>query len=161
MGRRRRRPRHERLYFRLGLGLLHIHQGVYELTDGRLGHRLLGVPCLLLRTTGRRSGRTRTTALLYAMDGDDYLVVGSLGGAPRDPDWLHNVRARPQVGVQVGRERFAAVASVVERDDDDFDRLWQVVNQNSSGRYQRYQDKTTRPIPVVRLSGASLVQSVE
>lgn len=152
VGRRRRRPRHERLAFRLGLGLLHVHQAVYELTDGRLGHRLLGVPCLLLRTTGRRTGRSRTAALLYAVDADDFLVVASLGGAPRAPHWLHNVRARPQVGVQVGRRRFPAVATVVEKGDDEYDRLWQVVNENSGGRYQRYQCKTTRPIPIVRLT---------
>lgn len=151
-GRRRRRPRHERLAFRLGLGLLHVHQAVYELTDGRLGHRLLGVPCLLLRTTGRRTGRTRTTALVYAMDGDDYLVVASLGGAPRAPGWLHNVRAQPQVGVQVGRERFPAVATVVEKDGGGYERLWRTVNDNNAGRYQRYQEHTTRPIPIVRLT---------
>ena len=150
--RRRRRQRHERLGFRLALGLLHVHQAVYELTDGRLGHRLLGVPCLLLRATGRRTGRTRTTALLYAMDGDDYLVVASLGGAPRAPEWLHNVRARPEVGVQVGRERFPAVATVVDRGDDEYDRLWRVVNDSSGGRYDRYQRQTTRPIPIVRLT---------
>src|SRR5918997_3375059 len=101
MGTRRRRPHHERLVFRLGLGLLHVHQAIYELSDGRLGHRLLGVPCLLLRTTGRRTGRSRTTALVYARDGDDYLVVGSLGGSDQAPGWLHNVRARPEVSVQV------------------------------------------------------------
>ena len=155
MGRRRRRPRHERLAFRLGLGLLHVHQAVYELTDGRLGHRLLGVPCLLLRTTGRRSGKSRTAALLYARDGDDYLVVGSLGGAPRAPAWLHNLRARPEVGVQVGRDRFRALATVVERGDDDFDRLWRLVNDNNAGRYERYQKRTTRPIPIVRLARKS------
>ncbi len=161
MGRRRRRPRHERLTFRLGLGLLHVHQAVYELTDGRLGHRLLGVPCLLLRTTGRRTGRTRTAALLYAVDGDDYLVVASLGGASHAPAWLHNVRARPQVGVQVGRERFPAVATVVEKGDGDYDRLWGMVNDINAGRYERYQEKTTRPIPVVRLTPASTTEPVE
>ena len=147
-----RRPRHERLPFRLGLGLLHVHQAVYELTDGRLGHRLLGVPCLLLRTTGRRTGKTRTTALLYAMDAGDYLVVASLGGAPRAPHWLHNVRARPEVGVQVGRERFPATATVVERGEEGYERLWRIVNDNNAGRYERYQQKTTRPIPIVRLA---------
>lgn len=141
----------ERFAFRAGLALLHVHQTIYELTDGRLGHRLLGVPCLLLHTTGRRTGRSRTTALVYARDGEDYLVVGSLGGAARAPGWLHNVRARPQVGVQVGRGRFPAVATVVERGADDYDRLWRIVNENNGGRYERYQARTTRPIPVVRL----------
>ena len=156
-----RRPLDERLGFRLGLGLLHVHQAVYELTDGLLGHRLLGVPCLLLRTTGRRTGRTRTTALLYAKDGGDFLVVASLGGAPRAPAWLHNVRAHPQVGLQAARHRFPAVANVVERGDPDFDRLWRIVDDNNAGRYERYQQRTTRPIPVVRLTPTSVAEPLE
>ena len=150
----------ERLAFRVGLGILHLHQAIYELTDGRVGHRLLGVPCLLLRTTGRRTGKTRTTALVYARDGDDYLVVGSLGGSSRPPGWLYNVRARPHVGVQVGRERFPAVATVVERGEDDFDRLWGAVNEVNSGRYDRYQRRTARPIPVVRVARSSGARAV-
>jgi deazaflavin-dependent oxidoreductase (nitroreductase family) len=129
-----------------------VHQAIYELTDGRLGHRLLGVPCLLLRTTGRRTGKRRTSALVYARDGEDYVVVASLGGADEAPGWLHNVRARPQVAVQVGRDRFPAVATIVERDDDDHPRLWHLVNDDNRGRYDRYQARTTRPIPVVRLA---------
>ncbi|MDQ3575607.1 MAG: nitroreductase family deazaflavin-dependent oxidoreductase [Actinomycetota bacterium] len=141
-----------RLERRVGLGLLHLHQAIYAVTDGRLGHRLLGVPCLLLRTTGRRTGKSRTASLVYARDGQDYLVVGSLGGADRAPGWLHNVRARPQVGVQIARDRFPAVATVIERDDDDYRRLWQLVNENNGGRYDHYQAKTSRPIPIVRLA---------
>ncbi len=91
-------------------------------------------------------------ALAYARDGDDYLVVGSLGGAPHAPGWVHNVRARPRVGVQVGRTRFPAVATVVERGGEDYDRLWGMVNERSGDRYERYQRRTTRPIPVVRLT---------
>ena len=119
-----------------------------------MGHRLLGVPCLLLRTTGRRTGKTRTSALVYALDGDDYVVVASLGGSNRPPAWLHNVRAEPHVGVQVGRRRFPALGTVVERDEPDHPRLWRLVNEVNRGRYDGYQAKTTRPIPVVRLTPA-------
>lgn len=113
---------------------------------------MLGVPCLLLRTTGRRTGRTRTSALVYARDGADYVVVASLGGSDRPPAWLHNVCDEPAVGVQVGRRRLAARATVVERGDDGYDRLWRAVNEVNRGRYDRYQAKTSRPIPLVRLS---------
>lgn len=142
----------ERLVTRVVLGLLHLHQAIYEVTDGRIGDRLLGVPCLLLNTTGRRTGKSRTSSLVYARDGEGYLVVGSLGGADRAPGWLHNVRARPDVEVQVGRDRFPAVATVVERGDDDYHRLWLLVNENNWGRYDRYQARTSRPIPIVRLA---------
>ena len=134
------------------LALLRLHQAVYVATDGRVGHRLLGVPCLLLRTTGRRSGARRTACLLYARDRDDYLVVASLGGSNRPPGWLENTRAEPHVDVQVARRRFPAVATVVERDHPEHTRLWRLVNEHSGGRYDRYQARTPRPIPVVRLA---------
>lgn len=95
---------------------------------------------------------SRTSALVYARDGEDLLVVGSLGGADRAPGWLHNVRARAQVVVQVKRHRFPAVAEVIEPGEDVYDRLWQLVNQDNGGRYVRYQARTCRPIPVVRLT---------
>ena len=131
---------------------LRVHQKLYESSDGRVGHGLLGVPALLLRTTGRRSGQTRTNALVYASDGDRYLVVPSNGGAPRAPAWLHNLRAEPQVEVQLGRDRKPATATVIGRDDPDFDRVWRAVNDNNSGRYDAYQARTTRQIPVVALT---------
>ena len=129
-----------------------MHQAIYRLTDGRVGHGMLGVPCLLLRTTGRRTGRSRTSALVYARDGEDYIVVASLGGSDRPPAWLHNLRAQPAVEVQVGRRRLAASATVVERGDDDYPQLWRAVNEVNRGRYDRYQAKTARPIPLVRLT---------
>lgn len=139
---------------RIVLTLLRLHQAVYDLSDGRVGHHMLGVPCLLLRTTGRRTGKSRTSALVYARDGADYVVVASLGGSDHPPAWLHNVRADPHVGVQVGRERFPAVATVVERGAEAYPRLWHAVNEVNRGRYDRYQAKTSRPIPLVRLTPA-------
>src|SRR5205807_5906063 len=130
---------------------LQVHAFVYERSDGRVGHRLLGVPTLLLRTTGRRSGKTRTNALVYASDGDRYLVVPSNGGADRPPAWLHNLRAEPAVEVQVGRQRRRATAEVIERDHPEFARLWKAVNDNNADRYDGYQKRTKRPIPVVAL----------
>ncbi len=68
-------------------GVLRVHACVYERTDGRVGHRILGLPTLLLRTTGRKSGVTRTNALVYARDEQRYVVVPSNGarGAPHLP----------------------------------------------------------------------------
>jgi deazaflavin-dependent oxidoreductase (nitroreductase family) len=136
------------------LWLLRVHQAIYDLSDGRVGHHMLGVPCLLLRTTGRRTGKSRTSALVYARDGAGYVVVASLGGSDHPPAWLHNVRADPHVGVQVGRERFPAVATVVELGEEDYARLWKAVNDVNRGRYDGYQAKTSRPIPLVRLTPA-------
>src|ERR1700716_2245076 len=94
--------------------VLRFHEQVYKRTDGRVGHRMIGVPTLLLRTTGRRSGATRTNGLVYARDGDDYLVVASNGGADRPPAWLHNLTAKPEVEGQAGRERRKGTARVGE-----------------------------------------------
>jgi deazaflavin-dependent oxidoreductase (nitroreductase family) len=131
---------------------LRLHEQLYKRTDGRVGHRMLGVPTLLLRTTGRRSGATRTNGLVYARDGDDFLVVPSNGGADRPPAWLHNLRADPGVEIQVGRERRKGTARVLAPSDPDYDRLWKIVNENNRDRYTAYQEQTTRPIPVVVLT---------
>jgi len=128
---------------------LRLHEEIYTRTDGRIGHRMIGVPTLLLRTTGRRSGATRTNGLVYARDGDDHLVVASNGGADRPPAWLHNLRANPGVEIQVGRERRRGTARVVEPSDPDYERLWRIVNENNRDRYSAYQKQTTRPIPVI------------
>ena len=134
--------------------VLRVHERIYKATDGRVGHRMIGVPTLLLRTTGRRSGATRTNGLVYARDADDYLVVPSNGGADKPPAWLHNLRADPQVEVQVGRERQKGTARIVEPSDPDYDRLWKIVNENNRDRYTAYQENTDRPIPVVAVTPA-------
>jgi F420H(2)-dependent quinone reductase len=134
--------------------VLRVHEQIYKRTDGRIGHRLIGVPTLLLRTTGRRSGATRTNGLVYAGDGADYLVVASKGGADQHPAWFHNLRANPGVEIQIGRERRKATCRVVEPSDPDYDRLWKLVNENNGDRYSGYQKKTTRPIPVVVITPA-------
>ena len=131
--------------------VLRVHEKLYVASDGRIGHRMIGVPTLLLRTTGRRSGATRTNGLVYARDGDDYLVVPSNGGADRAPAWLHNLQANPAVEIQIGRERQPATARVIETTDPDYARLWQIVNENNHDRYTAYQEKTARPIQVVAL----------
>jgi deazaflavin-dependent oxidoreductase (nitroreductase family) len=131
--------------------VLHIHEELYKRTDGRLGHRMIGVPTLLLRTTGRRSGAVRTNGLVYARDGDDYLVVASNGGADRPPSWLYNLQANPDVEIQIGRERRKGTARVIEPSDETYERLWKVVNAHNRDRYSGYQKKTTRPIAIVAI----------
>ena len=128
---------------------LRLHEKLYKASDGRVGHKMIGVPTLLLRTTGRRSGATRTNGLVYASDGKDYLVVPSNGGADKPPAWLHNLKANPDVQVQIGRERQQGTGAVVEPSDPSYERLWKIVNENNKDRYTAYQKLTDRPIPVV------------
>jgi deazaflavin-dependent oxidoreductase (nitroreductase family) len=133
---------------------LKLHQQLYERSDGRVGHRLIGVPTLLLRSTGRRSGASRCNALVYAADGADYALVASNGGSDHAPGWLFNVRAQPAVEIQIGRKRSPGTARVLEPGDADYDRLWRLVNDNNHGRYDAYQQGTARPIPLVVVSPA-------
>jgi deazaflavin-dependent oxidoreductase (nitroreductase family) len=134
---------------------LRLHQAVYVRTDGRLGHRLIGVPSLILRTTGRRTGKTRAAVLVYGSDEGRYVVVASNGGQDQPPAWLHNVRANPEVSIQVGRRRAAARARIVESGDADHPRLWHLVNEVNHGRYDGYQQLTARPIALVLLTPAA------
>jgi F420H(2)-dependent quinone reductase len=134
---------------------LRVHEAIYKGTDGRVGHKMIGVPTLLLRTTGRRTGAARTNALVYARDGDDYLVVASNGGADKAPGWYFNLREKPDVEVQVGRDRRPARARVLEPADPDYARLWKIVNDNNRDRYDGYKKMTSRPIPIVALTPAT------
>ncbi len=134
---------------------LRLHQVVYEGTGGRIGHRALLVPTLLLTTTGRRSGRDRTVALTYARDGDGLVVVASNHGGDADPAWLHNIRSDPEVTIRIGRDRRRGRARIVEPGDADRERLWELVNANNHGRYTGYQAHTSRPIPLVVLTPRS------
>ena len=120
----------------------------YVETDGAEGHIRDGVPNLLLTTTGRRSGLPRRTALIYGRDGDHYLVVASQGGAPVHPLWYLNLRAHPEVQVQVGAERFAARARTATPEEKPA--LWTLMTRIFPP-YAEYQAKTTREIPVVIL----------
>ncbi len=134
---------------------LRLHQWLYVATRGWIGHRLIGVPALLLRTVGRRTGRQRINALVYAMDGPSFVVVGSNGGRDRSPGWFFNALARPQVELQIAQQRLTAQARAVERGDPDYDRLWALVNANNHRRYERYQLRTSRPIPLLVLTPAA------
>jgi deazaflavin-dependent oxidoreductase (nitroreductase family) len=124
------------------------HIRKYVESDGRNGHRWNGVDTLLLTTRGRRSGKLRRTALIYGRDGDRYVVVGSYGGAAKHPVWYLNLRADPEVEVQVGAERFRA--SAVPTTGDERDRLWHLMT-SIWPQYNQYQARTAREIPVVAI----------
>lgn len=132
--------------------ILKLHQGIYEVTDGRFGHKLLGVPTLLLRTTGRKSGLERTNALIYIDDGKgNKVVVASNNGEAKSPAWLLNLKTKPSVEFQINRDCFRATAEVIEKDNAEYQRLWQEHNEHNADRYDQYQLMTMRAIPLVRL----------
>jgi deazaflavin-dependent oxidoreductase (nitroreductase family) len=125
------------------------HTAVYRATRGLIGHRIPGVgPHLLLDHVGAKSGKRRTSPLLYIQDGDDLVIIASKGGNPRHPAWYHNLRANPETEVQVGSERRRVRARVA--DPEERDRLWPKAVATYGG-YAGYQKRTNREIPVVIL----------
>jgi deazaflavin-dependent oxidoreductase (nitroreductase family) len=108
-----------------------------------------GRSLLLLTTTGRRSGQAVTTPMMFIPDGERLLVVASNAGAPRHPDWFHNLVAHPRVRVEVTGDTFDAVASVPE--GEEHDRLFAgIVEQYPF--FADHQAKVSRVIPVVVLT---------
>lgn len=125
------------------------HATAYRLSGGLVGHRFPGAPpSLLLDHVGAKSGAKRTSVLTYIPDGEDFVIVASKGGHPQHPAWFHNLRANPDVTIQVGSSRkpvHARVATAEERT-----RLWPKVVKTWGG-YADYQRRTDREIPLVIL----------
>jgi deazaflavin-dependent oxidoreductase (nitroreductase family) len=127
------------------------HVRAYRDTGGETGYLWNGVPTLLLTMTGRRTGRLRTTPLIFGRDGDDYLVVASMGGAPKHPSWYLNLEAHPDAEIQVKTAHIPVVArTATERDKP---RLWKIMT-DVWPNYDAYQERTDRAIPVVVLTPA-------
>lgn len=123
------------------------HEALFRATQGRLGGRVMGMPVLILFTTGRVSGKKRSTMLTTPVrEGDRLVLVGSFGGDPREPRWVRNLRDNPDVEVMMHgkvRPMKARVASSDEKAE-----LWPRVVAAYKG-YGAYQKRTDRDIPLV------------
>jgi len=121
----------------------------FHANEGVVGGMFEGVPLLLLHHTGAKSGKTRINPLAYQSDGGRYVVFASKGGAPTNPDWYHNLRANPDVTIEVGTDTLAAVAS--EATGEERERLFrtQVANVPQFGEYEK---QAGREIPVIILT---------
>ena len=139
-------PGLQRFLFRKGLqaggGL---HRTLYRATGGRAGGRIWGLSILLLTTTGRKTGKPRTTPLCFLRDGDDVVVVASNGGMDWFPSWWLNLRNEPRATVQVGRARWAVKAR--EATPEERARLWAELTAIAPG-YLGYARRTRREIPL-------------
>lgn len=128
-----------------------MHRGVFRLTRGRIGGRFGKAPILLLTTTGRRSGKARTTPVIYVRDGAAWVVAASNGGRDDHPAWYVNLLANPSVTVDAGSTRTAATASAVAPEERA--RLWAALVAIYR-QYEDYRKATEREIPLVRLMPA-------
>lgn len=135
---------------KLAVNAVKINTALYRLTGGKLGGTMNKgkAPVLLLDHVGRKSGKTRTAPLIYIEDGDNLGIIASRGGSDAPPAWYLNIKANPQITVQVGKERRQVVAR--ESTPEEYERIWsQAVAVWPD--YDVYTTRTERKIPVVVL----------
>ncbi|MEM8609883.1 MAG: nitroreductase family deazaflavin-dependent oxidoreductase [Myxococcota bacterium] len=135
-----------------------VNVAVYQWTGGLLGSTWRvgaafpkGVPVLLLTTIGRKSGHPRIAPLLFIEDGNEVVIVASQGGLPSDPLWYKNIKANPNVEVQIKRRKMKMVAR--DANEEERARLWPklVAHYNDFASYETW---TERVIPIVICSAA-------
>jgi deazaflavin-dependent oxidoreductase (nitroreductase family) len=126
---------------------------LYRLSAGSVAGTFAGVPVLLLTTVGNKTGKRRTKPLLYMMDGEQFVLVASHGGAPTHPGWWRNLLYNPRAEIQVGSKRLQVEAR--EAAAEERQRLWPRLVALYPG-FENYQQHTTRAIPVVILQRTSL-----
>jgi deazaflavin-dependent oxidoreductase (nitroreductase family) len=125
------------------------HLAAYRVSRGRVLGSVAGMPVLLLTTTGRRSGKARTTPLTFFRDATDLVVIASNGGADRPPDWSLNLQQTPRAVVEIGTDKLVVTARRASQQERE--RLWVAITATYAG-YARYQERTERLIPVVLLT---------
>jgi deazaflavin-dependent oxidoreductase (nitroreductase family) len=118
---------------------------VYRLTRGRLLGKIGRAPVLLLTSIGRRSGQPRTAPVLYLLDGQRVVIVGSNAGNAKAPAWSYNLKANPDAEIEIGAERRPVRARLAEAEERA--ELWQKMNQQYAG-FDDYDERTSRDIGV-------------
>jgi deazaflavin-dependent oxidoreductase (nitroreductase family) len=121
----------------------------FRANHGRVGGNFDGAPLLLLHTVGARSGQRRINPMMYLADGDRYLVFASKAGSDSNPAWYWNLRANPDVIIEVGDETIAMRAT--ELTGAERDEKYRIQSQRFPG-FAGYQQKTSRTIPVIALT---------
>ena len=122
----------------------------FRANGGKVGGPFEGSPMILVHHVGARSGAERVTPLVtFPQDDGRYVIIASKAGAPTNPDWYHNLKAHPEVDVEVGTETFPV--EVVELEGAERDSVWSAVKAASPG-FAEYERKTTRTIPVLQLT---------
>ena len=114
-------------------------------TEG-VGLRDTGLPCIIVTHTGNKTGSIRKTPLMRVKDGDSYVLVASKGGAPKNPEWVYNLRTDPYVELRDATEVQAMRVREVE-DAEERARVWALAVE-AFPPYEEYRNKTSRTIPV-------------
>jgi deazaflavin-dependent oxidoreductase (nitroreductase family) len=123
----------------------------FRANGGKVGGQFEGAHMILVHNFGAKSGTERVSPMVYFPDGDRFLIVASAAGSPKNPDWYHNLKARPEVTVEVGTETIPVV--VEELPPAERDEKWAEITAVAPG-FAEYQKKTSRTIPVLALTRA-------
>jgi deazaflavin-dependent oxidoreductase (nitroreductase family) len=120
----------------------------FRANGGKVGGMFANAPMILITMKGAKTGEVRTIPLVYSKDGARLVVIASMAGAPNNPDWYHNLKAHPNVTVEVGSEKFPIKASLATGDERE-----RLFNQQAAMLpvFNDYRKKTTRQIPVFLL----------
>lgn len=124
----------------------------FRKNHGKVGGYFEGAPLVLMHTVGARTGKPHLVPVMYLRDGDRIVVFASKGGAPKNPDWYHNLKAHPDIQIEVGDDTIDVSAE--EAMGEEHDRLY----QHQSKLYPQfadYQRKTKRTIPVIAFTRKS------
>jgi deazaflavin-dependent oxidoreductase (nitroreductase family) len=121
----------------------------FHANEGRVGGPFEGLTLLLLHHTGAKSGQSRINPLAYQSDAGRYVIFASKAGAPSNPDWYHNLKAHPNVKIEVGRATLDAVAE--ELTGEERDRIYRTQAERVP-QFAEYEQKAGRVIPVIALT---------
>jgi deazaflavin-dependent oxidoreductase (nitroreductase family) len=125
----------------------------FRANEGRVGGMFEGAPMIIIHHVGAKTGVERESPLVYFPEDDGrIIIIASKGGSPENPAWYHNLKANPTIEVEVGTEKFAV--AVDEVSGDERDQVWKRVVAERPG-FGEYQEKTSRLIPVLRLTPAA------
>jgi deazaflavin-dependent oxidoreductase (nitroreductase family) len=120
----------------------------FRANGGKVGKPFEGMPMVLVTMKGAKSGKAYTMPLVYSKDGDRYVIIASMAGAPNNPDWYHNIKTHPEVTLEIGTERFQAKATITSGEERE-----RLFNAQAAIMpiFNDYRKKTSREIPVIAL----------
>jgi deazaflavin-dependent oxidoreductase (nitroreductase family) len=121
----------------------------FHANEGHVGGMFDGTPLLLLHHTGAKSGKSRINPLAYQSDDGRYVIFASKGGSPTNPDWYYNLKAQPNVAIEIGSDTIDVVAS--EASGEERARLFRTQAERVP-QFAEYEQKAGRAIPVIVLT---------
>ena len=129
---------------------IYFHNYLYIYSNGRIGKTLAGRPCLILFSTGAKTGLERKNVLSYLRESNSFCIVASNGGREKNPSWYHNLKSNQDCKIQIGKETFSG--SAIQIHDEEYIEWWNKMDNMNKGGYSNYQKMTERKIPLILIN---------